>query len=343
MKRAKKMSYGKRTVRGLHVIIVILLLLLGIAGYYRAKVTERFGLKRFTSFTHPYCMEPLINIFEPLSQEELGEGWDVVVDKEIGVELHVPAELLISAIECRTHLCLRSRDYNGNAGQLVTLTRVDKRLGFPYEQYFYDILPTSIASYFLQQKNCSYGKVGEYHSIRQKDREKLNRYVYAIDADEAAYIISTENPSHDRNWDRSLTAIVANFRTIPIESKEIGNMGPYTGVYSPRIPYKNIVFDERDVYEDRQINGTFFSSKIQGITFIAYKGDLINMEMIVPGTINVMTEVNIEIYSYGPTVLKGEGRLEWRAPVTGRYFLVAKDTLREAQGRPYWLRTKISP
>lgn len=317
-------------------------MMLLVVGYYWAKVHERFGLKRFTTFAHPYCMEPFMNNPKLLSWEGLGEGWDVVADKEIGVELHVPAEFMISSIECRTHMCLRSPDYDGNTGQLVTLTRVDKRLGFPYEQYFYGSAPTGVVSYLLNQKNCSYVKIGEHNGIRQKDREALNRNVYAIDADNASYIITTENPSHERNWDAALSAVVANFRVIPVEPKYVGDISPYTGAYSTRIPYKNITFDEHDIYEDRQISESFSPSKILGITFIAYKGDLINMELIVPGTINVMSDVYIELYSYGPTVLRGEGYLEWRAPVTGRYYLVLKDGS-TTPTRSYWLRTKINP
>ena len=316
----KKKSVVRKKLRFFHTTVSVLIIMIVITGYYWTKVHEKYGLKRFTSFTHPYCMEPFVNFSKELSKKGLGNAWDVIADKEIGVEMHIPAEWFATA-NCRAHLCVSSPTFDGKQGQVVNIIRIDRRLGFPYEHYYADTQPANILAFLLGQKNCAYVKVGDLNGIRQTDREQLRRFVYAIDAASSSYIITTENVSRDSNADRMLEAIVANFRAIPIESKYVGDMRPYTGEFSPKVPYKNIVFDQRDVYEEKQIAGEFSETKIHGFTFTAFKGDMINFELLVPGSINPMSDTRIEIYSYGPTVLKGDSRLEWRVPVTGRYFL----------------------
>lgn len=337
-----------RKLRGFHLVVIALLLLIGAIGYYRAKIHEQFGLKRFTSFTHPFCMEPLMNVPVALETRFPGQSWDVFADPELGVELQIPVDWKVT-YDCPTHMCTSSQDFDGTHGQIVRIARIDSRIGFPYEHFYFARQPTNILSYLLGQKDCAYVKVGNLYGIRQFDRTSYRRTIYALDAGVSTYILTTENFDNDEKADKTLEAVVSNFVAIPIEPKIVGDLGPYRGIPSPRVVYKTLEFKDVDIYSSRQIDGKLVSENrksdggLRGYTFAAYKGDKIEFTLIVPGSINVLSDASLELYSYGPTVLRGEGRLEWRVPVTGRYFLVVKDASNKIQDRTYWLRTQVRP
>lgn len=342
MKKSVKNRSAKRNARGFHYLVLIFILLIGIIGYYWAKTHEQFGLKRFTSFIHPYCMDPLINRQAVLQTTFSGQSWDVFADKDVGIELRTPADWWVSD-DCRAHMCASSPDFDGKNGQIVRITRVDKRLEFPFEQFYFGRQPTNSISYLFGQRDCAYVEIGGLHGIRQRDSTPYKRSIYALDADAAAYILTTENFDNDAIGDQNLEAVVSNFRNIPVESKFVGSLDSYTGVPSPMVPDKNIYFEDRDMYERALIQGEFSETKVKGYTFTAFKGDVITFELIVPASINPMPDTRLEVYSYGPSVLQSAGQLEWRVPVTGRYFLVVKDVSNMKDLRAFWLRTRISP
>lgn len=350
MKKIFKKS--RRKGNGAKILVWILLILLSLVVMYWAKSHEQFGQKRFVHFSLPYCREPLF--FSPkkiTSPMQDIKGWVEFKDTDLGFLIKKPETWKIDN-SCGAHACVNSPDlfFPEHGGQpqggRITITRVPKTHNFEEQPFYYGRVPTNIYSFAQALFSCHFVEINGAHAVQQIVDKPERRLVYFIEGDFYIYIVEPQVFFQNTTLENTLSAILASFTPVLLQDTKATD--PYTGNPSPQVPYKGLDFPEVDISSTRQIADEFsrvdmqLGERIKGYTFLANYGEKIEFTMIVPGSINMMNDTTMELYSYGPTVLRGENRLEWRPPVTGRYFLVVKDVSGNMVSRSYLLRIGVS-
>jgi hypothetical protein len=327
------------------IITGILLIFLVVVGLTWIKQHEKFGFQRFVDFTLPTCREPLFVMSQKLSLKQLPLDWEIYKDEVLGYQINKPIDWTVDR-SCGAQACINSADlkfYDSGkpTGGRIQVRKVSASHNFSRESFSYSN-PTTVLEYVGEMFKCSFVDINGLHGIRQISYGAEKHQVYFVESGNNIYIIEPQMYSQSTVLQQSLDSVLSSFSTIAIVPGPIGDTGAYNGIPSPQVPYENIVFNDINVHIARQTNGELKSDiPFNGFTFAAFEGETIVFTSLLPGSMNHADFVEMELYSYGPTVIKRQSYLEFTVPVTGRYFLVVKGKSGANNLGKYYLRIDI--
>jgi hypothetical protein len=309
--------------------IAVISLLALLVVYYWARINNKFGLKSFTQFTLEQCREPIILIPKAYTDSMSADNqWKHVEDSELGISFTAPADWTIDS-SCGKPFCLKSPNLNYstvNTGARISVVMYPKNQQLPGGTWK---LPNNLFDQLQSFFSCNYFLLNGQPVIGTRNENFKDFTVSYVEGNQANYVIQKEIWSDDMT---SVTnQIFQTFRSIPIKEKIVGNTGPYDGIPSPVIPYSSMQFQDIPIQNIQSVKGNFQTINtpehlnLAGYTFVAHKYDAVSFQLFDANGINGFSDAEMELYGYGPTVLRGETYMEFRAPITGRYFLVVRN------------------
>jgi|GEM_PF-2760671 len=334
-----KKNIGKnRSFSKEFIVFFILFLLLSVFIFqYLARIHNEFGFRQFSNLSIESCREPLIlhpDIFS--NNTIILDDWNKNEIKESGFSLITPNSWKVDN-SCGKPFCVSSPDisfYPVEKGARISVTMYLKTLKLPSENWMNpDNLYEVLQSFF----SCKYLTLNDQPTISSPTNKEKTRTAYYVEGKEANYILITEVWSPELE---SVTRdILKTFTSGPIQEKIIGNTGPYNRMPPSNIPYR-ISFEDMQIQNKKVLNG-IFSSKTIGYTFTANKNDFMTFRLLEQTNIDMLSETSMELYGYGPTAIKKENYLEFRVPITGRYFLVLINNSAK-ENRPFQMSVSIT-
>lgn len=334
------------------IIALILTLLFSIIYYLKS---NNILLKSYVNFKIPSCLEPIWVSSESVdSKIELTEWPEYAGDA--GYTINVPKNWN-EIKDCNEFdKCFKSDDinYGGNPtkrgvwlsnGINLSIRFVDKNYDFG-GRYMIDVYGKLIES--LKDVNCSYFNINGNKVVDRSEKNRNKRVVF-VESNNGVYILEFDYADESSKTNDEINNVISSFKTtIPVEVKNKESVLPYSGVPSPRVPYKKLNFEVIDVYKTKPVQQSFNNQDytidglaVDGFTFVADKGDVINIIGKDGGNTGNGIDIRLELYSYGPTVIRSESFSSFKVPVTGRYFLVVKST-QDSKDKDYSLEFRIS-
>lgn len=320
----------KRTISRTFLLLSSILIVCCVATFlYWAKLHDKFGLSGFSRIQLEQCREPLFIVPKQLSIGTSSiQNPKVISSDELGFRMTIPGDWVRND-SCREEYCVNNPNIQfhgyGKNGAAIGITSYSRHASMPDHS---GKPVTNITGFLKRVYGCSYGTLGIHpvviHTVAYPDY--TTKYYY-IETPQLFYEVGVTvlSPEYKTLSDE----IVGSLEFYTGAPTFIGSMDAYTGVPSPQVPYHGIEFQDIDIYSHSVIRGGVFktiqaySESFAAYTFVAFKGDVVTFTVRKPISLDGI-DATVELYSYGPTVLRHESNLEMRVPVAGRYFLVLK-------------------
>lgn len=332
------------TIRNLRLLILIFILI--ASTYYIFRMKQMLGFKRYVEFNVTQCIEPLLFLSRSKTKEtaQIPSEWETHTNKDIGYSIYIPNDWIVKNTDCMSAYgeCVYSPKSEVHptsifppslyvTGGRLDIRRFDKN--YDFEKLSWDIIPHNFLDFLKIQ--CDYYKLNNLKAVERRRTHKKGHRDIFIDAGKYVYVLDLEIGPEDNESLEIFQKIISSFTYIGIEERPNIEVAPYSGKPWQSVPYQGLNFIEIDIYNLKQRAGELEdldyhqdNLPLDGYTFVAYEGDGLNFIVDELRWLTPKNELSVrtELYGYGPTVVRGDSRIGWKVPVTGRYFWVIKSS-----------------